>query len=110
MEPITRRQAIRVIATTVEVVATGWHASGNEARREPMKIVCIIRYQIDPFQKDAFKKYAENWGHIIPHCGGELVGYFLPYVGTNDLAWALIAFESLSAYDQYRSRLLSDPE
>jgi len=27
-----------------------------------MTIVCIIRYQIDPFQRDGFKKYAENWG------------------------------------------------
>jgi hypothetical protein len=34
-----------------------------------MKIACIIRYQIDPFQRDAFKKYAENWGRIIPRCG-----------------------------------------
>ena len=30
-----------------------------------MKITCVIRYQIDPFQRDGFKKYAENWGHII---------------------------------------------
>lgn len=75
-----------------------------------MKIVCVIRYQIDPFQKDAFKKYAENWGRIIPRCGGELVGYFLPYEGTNDVAWGLIAFESLAAYEQYKVRLRSDSE
>jgi hypothetical protein len=33
-------------------------------------------------QRDAFKKYAENWGRIIPRLGGHLVGYFLPHEGT----------------------------
>lgn len=75
-----------------------------------MKITCFIRYQIDPFQKDEFKKYAENWGRIIPRCGGHLVGYFLPYEGTNDVAWGLIAFDSLAAYETYRARLKSDAE
>ncbi len=75
-----------------------------------MKLTCVIRYQIDPFQKDAFKTYAENWGRIIPRCGGHLVGYFLPYEGTNDVAWGLIAFDSLAAYEIYRARLRTDPE
>ena len=75
-----------------------------------MKMTCFIRYQIDPFQRDAFKQYAENWGRIIPRCGGHLVGYFLPSEGTNDVAWGLIAFDSLAAYEQYRVRLRSDPE
>jgi hypothetical protein len=75
-----------------------------------MKITCIIRYQIDPFQRDAFKKYAENWGHIIPRCGGHLIGYFLPHEGTNDVAWGLIAFDSLKAYEAYRTRIKEDAE
>ena len=75
-----------------------------------MTITCVIRYQIDPFQRDAFKKYAENWGRIIPRCGGHLIGYFLPYEGTNDVAWGLIAFHSLASYEAYRARLKSDPE
>lgn len=75
-----------------------------------MTIVCIIRYQIDPFQRDAFKKYAENWGGIIPRCGGHLVGYFLPYEGTNDVAWGLIAFDSLASYEAYKKRLGADSE
>lgn len=73
-------------------------------------ITCIIRYQIDPFQRDEFKTYAENWGRIIPRCGGHLVGYFLPHEGTNDVAWGLIAFASLAAYETYRARLRSDSE
>ena len=75
-----------------------------------MTIVCVIRYQIDPFQRDEFKKYAENWGRIIPRCGGHLVGYFLPHEGTNDVAWGLIAFDSLASYEKYKARLKSDPE
>jgi NIPSNAP len=75
-----------------------------------MTITCVIRYEIDPFQREAFKTYAENWGRIIPRCGGHLVGYFLPHEGTNDVAWGLIAFDSLASYEAYRARLKSDPE
>jgi hypothetical protein len=75
-----------------------------------VKIACFIRYQIDPFQRDGFKQYAENWGRIIPRCGGHLIGYFLPYEGTNDVAWGLIAFDSLASYERYRTRLRSDQE
>ena len=73
-------------------------------------ITCFIRYEIDPFQRDAFRAYAENWGRIIPRCGGDLIGYFLPHEGTNDVAWGLIAFENLAAYEAYRARLKADPE
>ena len=75
-----------------------------------MRIACVIRYQIDPFKKEEFRQYAENWGTIIPRCGGDLLGYFLPHEGTNDVAWGLIAFENLAAYEIYRARLKSDPE
>jgi hypothetical protein len=75
-----------------------------------MTITCVIRYQIDPFQREGFKQYAENWGRIIPRCGGHLVGYFLPHEGTNDVAWGLIAFDNLASYETYRARLRSDPE
>jgi hypothetical protein len=74
-----------------------------------MSIACLIRYQIDPFQRDGFAEYARAWGEIIPRCGGRLVGYFLPWEGTNDVAWALIGFESLAAYEAYRARLRGDP-
>jgi hypothetical protein len=75
-----------------------------------MNLTCFIRYQIDPFQRDAFRRYAENWGGIIPRCGGKLLGYFLPHEGTNDIAWGLISFDSLAAYESYRTTLKSDPE
>jgi hypothetical protein len=75
-----------------------------------MTLTCIIRYQIDPFQLADFRRYAENWGRIIPRCGGHLIGYFLPSEGTNDVAWGLIAFNSLAAYEAYRIHLRADPE
>ncbi|HTC42358.1 MAG TPA: NIPSNAP family protein [Candidatus Acidoferrales bacterium] len=76
-----------------------------------MASTCVIRYQIDPYQREGFQKYAENWAHIIPRCGGgNLVGYFLPYESTNDIAWGLIAFETLAAYEAYRARWRSDEE
>src|SRR5262245_66457922 len=73
-------------------------------------VTCVIRYQIDPFQRDAFAEYARNWRRIIPECGGHLVGYFLPHEGTNDIAWGLIAFDSLASYEEYRRRLKAHPE
>jgi len=74
------------------------------------RITCVIRYEIDPFQRDAFKTYAENWGRIIPRCGGHLIGYFLPYEGTNYVGWGLIAFDSLAAYEAYKAHLRADTE
>jgi hypothetical protein len=97
---MNRREAIGVMAML---------ASCSKGRPS-MKITCFIRYEIDPFQSDGFRKYAENWGRIIPRLGGHLVGYFLPHEGTNYVAWGLIAFESLAAYEAYRKRLKADPE
>lgn len=75
-----------------------------------MEITCFIRYRIDPFQREAFREYARGWLRIIPRCGGELLGYFLPHEGANDVAWGLIAFDSLAAYERYRAALKADPE
>ena len=75
-----------------------------------MTVTCFIRYQIDPFQRDAFRRYAEAWARIIPRCGGELIGYFLPHEGSNDIAWGLIGFDSLAAYERYRAALKADAE
>jgi hypothetical protein len=75
-----------------------------------MNISCFIRHQIDPFQREAFRRYAQNWGRIIPRCGGRLLGYFLPHEGSNDIALGLIGFDSLAAYEAYRARLKADAE
>jgi len=104
---INRSEAVQLVAAAMITMGP----SASSRRETPiMKITCVIRYQIDPFQRDSFKKYAENWGRIIPRCGGHLVGYFLPHEGTNDIAWGLIAFENLTSYERYRARLRSDRE
>jgi hypothetical protein len=73
-------------------------------------LTCFIRYEIDPFQREQFRRYSENWGRIIPRLGGRLLGYFLPHEGTNYEAWGLVGFDSLAAYEAYRSRLKTDEE
>jgi hypothetical protein len=79
-------------------------------QEDAMAATVLIRYVIDPFQREAFAAYARNWGRIIPKCGGDLLGYFLPHEGTNNIAWALISFDSLAAYEAYRARLKADAE
>ena len=73
-----------------------------------MTVACHIRYQIDPFKLSQFEEYAKAWLSIIPACGGRLIGYFLPHEGSNDIAHALIGFDSLAAYEAYRARLRQD--
>lgn len=108
----TRRAAIKAAVLGLVSLAQGWSLSADNSSNpaKPMKITCIIRYQIDPFQRDAFAQYAGNWGRIIPLNGGYLIGYFLPHEGTNDIAWGLIAFDSLASYEAYKKRLNADPE
>jgi hypothetical protein len=87
--------------------ATQPHDNGSRK----MTIVCVIRYEIDPYQRDAFKEYAARWGPIIPRCGGSLIGYFLPWQGTNYVGWGIIGgFDSLAAYERYQTRLHQDAE
>lgn len=74
-----------------------------------MSIVCCIRYVIDPFKLAQFEAYSLNWNVIIPACGGNLLGYFAPHEGTNNIAMAMIGFDSLAAYEAYRARLKADP-
>jgi NIPSNAP protein len=75
-----------------------------------MTLTVFIRYQIDPFKRDAFEAYARRWLAIIPSCGGDLVGYWMPHEGTNTIAYGLVSFESLAAYEAYRTRLKADSE
>ncbi len=75
-----------------------------------MTVTVFIRYVLDPFKLDAFERYAQKWLEVIPRCGGRLQGYFMPHEGTNNIGWALISFDSLAAYETYRSRLRADAE
>lgn len=72
-------------------------------------LTCVIRYEIDPAQRENFVRYARNWGEAIPRCGAELIGYFAPHEGSATLAYGIYAIESLAAYEAYRARLAEDP-
>jgi hypothetical protein len=107
---VNRSEVLASIGGAGATLALGQGRMQASAPGEPVKIVCVIRYQIDPFQRDEFEYHAKQLIGIIPRCGGYLIGYFLPYEGTNDIAWGLIGFGSLAAYETYRARLKRDPE
>ena len=70
-----------------------------------MSITCFIRYEIDPFKREAFEEYARNWGQAIPSCGADLIGYFAPHEGSATTAYGVYTIDSLAAYEAYRQRL-----
>jgi hypothetical protein len=82
----------------------------GETLNEVPMITVFIRYQLDPFKRAQFEEYSKRWLSIIPRCGGDLQGYWVPHEGTNNIAFALISFESLAAYEAYRARLRGDKE
>jgi hypothetical protein len=106
--PFCDRLSALAFAFNVEQAAQ--QVTTTAASGKSMILTCFIRYEIDPYQREAFQDYAETWGRIVPRCGGHLVGYFLPYEGTNNVAWGLIAFDSLTSYETYRKKLKADPE
>jgi hypothetical protein len=50
-----------------------------------------------------------NWGHAIPRCGADLIGYFAPHEGSATTAYGVYNIENLAAYEVYRARLAADP-
>ncbi|HUB85870.1 MAG TPA: NIPSNAP family protein [Rhizomicrobium sp.] len=104
------RRTVLQSAAALGLSARAAHAFGpKDEENTTMTIVCHIRYQIDPFKRDLFERYAQAWGTIIPACGGDLIGYYMPAEGTNDIAHAMIGFDSLAAYETYRAKLRTDP-
>jgi hypothetical protein len=82
----------------------------KKAWRFALAVTVFIRYQLDPFKRAMFEEYARRWLSVIPKCGGDLVGYWMPHEGTNNIAFALTSFENLAAYENYRARLRADDE
>ena len=74
-----------------------------------MNVVCQIRYELDPYKLPQFEEYAKKWLTLIPANGGALIGYFMPNEGTNYEAHAMIGFDTLAAYEAYRSKLRTHP-
>jgi len=94
-------------STTVVVHGMNGASSTQEA---DMTITVFIRYQIDPFRRAQFEVYSQRWLTIIPKCGGKCLGYWMPHEGTNNIAYGLISFDSLAAYEAYRVRIRADAE
>ena len=99
-----------VLELLLFALAASVFPQSSKAKETNMNVVCHIRYEIDPHQRAGFEEYAKNWTAIIPACGGNLIGYFMPHEGTNYAAHALIGFDSLAAYEIYRARLKDDPK
>ena len=78
LEPTPRRTFLGTLAAGFVAITGLRPAFPKSTARSQMSITCFIRYQIDPFQRDAFAKYADGWSKVIPRCGGDLIGYFLP--------------------------------
>ena len=73
-------------------------------------ISCVLHYRIDPRKLDAFEDYARRWMALVERFGGAHRGYFLPAEGASDVAIAIFDFESLAAYETYRTASLDDPD
>lgn len=73
-------------------------------------ITCYLNYVIDPYKTKEFEHYAKLWIPLVNKFGGQHHGYFLPSEGANNKALALFSFASLSAYEEYREKSLSDKE
>jgi hypothetical protein len=111
VDQVDRRQAVGLTAAALAMLTAAPSAQAKpDPRRRSMKLMCMIRYQIDPFRRDDFRKHAEHLITVIPNAGGHLIGYFMPHEGTNDIAWGLIMFDSLAAYETYRGRLKVNPD
>jgi NIPSNAP len=75
-------------------------------------ITLCIRYTIDPNRLRAWREYAENEQPVIQRCGGEIIAYWAPtdFAGPTNIAYGIIDFPTLAAYEQYRKVLADDPD
>jgi len=75
-------------------------------------ITLAIRYTLDASKLADFETYAQALRKPAERCGGTYVGYYLPtkIAGPTNAALGLIDFPDLAAYEQYRARLLTDPD
>lgn len=73
-------------------------------------VTCYMKFVIDPYKLNEFEIYAKKWISIIRRMGGEHHGFFMPYEGSNNIACSLFSFPSLSAYEEYRTKLRTDEE
>ncbi|MDR7331893.1 NIPSNAP family protein [Roseateles asaccharophilus] len=89
------------------------------------KLVCEVRYKLDPDRLDECADYARTWITLIRRHGGVHYGFFMPReapagspasfaglgsTGPANEAIALFAFPDDEAYRSYRASVATDPE
>lgn len=67
-----------------------------------MTVTVFIRYQLDPFKRAMFESI-QNAGLASSRMRRRPAQYWMPHEGTNNIAFALISFESRAAYEGYRA-------
>jgi NIPSNAP. len=75
-----------------------------------MMITCYLRYVIDPYKLKEFEEYGKMWIPLVNRMGGAHHGYFMPYEGDNNIAYALFSFPSLAKYEKYREEIHADKD
>ncbi len=73
-------------------------------------ITCYIEYQIVPDKLAEFEAYAKTWIPLVERFGGKHHGYLVPHEGASDIAVAQFSFDSLAAYEKYRTESMKDAD
>lgn len=73
-------------------------------------LTLCIRYTLDPGKLADFQAYARALRDPVERCGGAFVDYYLPtrIAGPTNVAFGLIDFPDLAAYERYRAALMTD--
>jgi hypothetical protein len=66
-------------------------------------LTLCIRYTLDINKLADFETYARALERPVERCGGKFAGYYLAALG-------FIDFPNLAAYEQYREKLMVDPD
>jgi hypothetical protein len=76
-----------------------------------MMTLCI-RYTLDAGKLADFEAYVRALPRPVERCGGSFVAYYLPtkIAGATNIAFGLIDFPDLAAYERYREKLLVDAD
>ena len=90
--------------------APGIMGARPSSRERPALISCVLHYRIDPYKLAEFEAYARMWLPLVERFGGTHRGYLLPSEGASDVAIATFDFDSLAAYESYRTDSLADPD
>lgn len=73
-------------------------------------ITCLIRYELNPDKIREFERYGKAWISLVNRFGGRHHGYLMPSEGASDVAYESISFESMAAYEDYRTSSFKDPD